>query len=173
MGGATAPARQNPFSRQHVAPEPQIQARPLPSQRAGSYQTTGAGAYGRGATPPGSSTGLSARDRLRRNFEDKGRSASPSNVPARMAEPVQRSNSTGADYEDRFMPSGTGNGPGGGMEKPFVAATAPWASNESQFTGAGYGGGPARNAAPRQGLPSGPGAGRRGPGLPSRPRGAF
>lgn len=53
--------------------------------------------------------------------------------------------------------------------KPFVAATSPWASSESEFSGAGYGGG--AQAGGRTGLPSGPGAGRRGPGLPSGPRG--
>jgi hypothetical protein len=37
-----------------------------------------------------------------------------------------------------------------------VAATAPWASNEDEFMGGGYGSGGVRN-----GLPSGPAAGRR------------
>ncbi|KAF8862112.1 hypothetical protein BDZ45DRAFT_723475 [Acephala macrosclerotiorum] len=160
-GGRLAPAgRQNPFARQaETQGPPQIQARPLPSQRAGSYQS----AY---ATPPGSSSGLSAKDRLKKNFRGGERAASP-------AEP-QRSNSYGSggsgggNYEDRLMPQGAGGyGGGGGGDKPFMAATSPWASNEQEFGGGGYGGGGGQ----RQGLPSGPGAGRRGPGLPSGPRG--
>lgn len=164
-GGA---ARQNPFARQANTPEPQVQARPLPSQRAGSYQTAGAFGAGPAATPPGSSSGLSAKDRLKKNFRGE-RAASPAMGSASMVDPVQRSNSygssgvSGGNYEDRFMPQGAG----GGGDKPFMAATSPWASSEAEFGGSGYGGG----GGARQGLPSGPAAGRRGPGLPSGPRG--
>ncbi|KUJ11617.1 uncharacterized protein LY89DRAFT_688813 [Mollisia scopiformis] len=171
-GGA---ARQNPFARQANTPEPQIQARPLPSQRAGSYQT--AGAFGAGPTPPGSSSGLSAKDRLKKNFRGE-RAASPAMGSASMADPqVQRSNSYGSsggggNYEDRFMPQGAVGAPSGGGDKPFMAATSPWASSESEFGGGGYGySGGGGGGGARQGLPSGPAAGRRGPGLPSGPRG--
>lgn len=178
MAGGSPAARQNPFARQQNTLEPQVQARPLPSQRAGSYQTAGAGAFGRapaGDTPPGSSSGGSAQDRLKNRLKmGQGRSNPGMSVAA---QPVQRNNSYGSstsrggdggNYEDRFMPSGAGGGyGGGGGDKPFVAATAPWASNEAEFGGSGYG----YDAAPvRQGLPSGPAAGRRGPGLPSGPR---
>ena len=182
MGGGGSPApRQNPFARQQNTLEPQVQARPLPSQRAGSYQTAGAGAFGRSAagdTPPGSSSGVSAQDRLKKKL-GQGRAGSNPNMGTAPSQ-VQRNNSYGSsssrggggdNYEDRFMPSGTGGGyGGGGGDKPFVAATAPWASNESEFGGGGYG----YDSAPpvRQGLPSGPAAGRRGPGLPSGPRGS-
>jgi hypothetical protein len=168
--------RQNPFARQQQQSQPeQVQARPLPSQRAGSYQTTGFN-----QTPPGSSSGpMSAKDRLAGRLGQKGRAASPATAPSpRMAESsqVQRANSYGSsnaggggNYEDRFAPSGAGYG-GGGGDKPFVAATSPWASSEAEFGGGGYGGG--YDAPPaRTGLPSGPAAGRRGPGLPSGPRG--
>jgi hypothetical protein len=172
-GGVTG--RQNPFARQANTPEPQIQARPLPSQRAGSYQTAGAGAGAFGQTPPGSSSGMSAKDRLKKNFRGE-RAASPAIGSAAMADPVQRSNSygssgNGGNYEDRFMPQGTVNGPSGGGDKPFMAATSPWASSESEFGGGGYGYSGGGGGGARQGLPSGPGAGRRGPGLPSGPRG--
>ncbi len=176
MASSSAP-RQNPFARQKNLSETQVQARPLPSQRAGSYQTAGAGAFGRapaGDTPPGSSSGVSAQDRLKKKL---GQARAGSNPSMGAAGQVQRNNSYGSstsrggsdNYEDRFLPSGDGSGfGGGGGDKPFVAATSPWASNESEFGGGsyGYGAPPAR-----QGLPSGPAAGRRGPGLPSGPRG--
>ena len=184
MAAGAGAQRQNPFARQQNTQEPQVQARPLPSQRAGSYQTVGASAYGRGGsdTPPGSSGGMSASERLRGKFNKTGRAASPANStsPApRMADTVLaavRQNSYGSaasgggggNYEDRFMPSDNVYGGRNGGDKPFVAATAPWATSEAEFSGGGYGGG---SSGARQGLPSGPGAGRRGPGLPSGPRG--
>ncbi|PMD43159.1 hypothetical protein L207DRAFT_509704 [Hyaloscypha variabilis F] len=166
LGATAGGPRQNPFSRQAPPQEPQVQPRPLPSARAGSYQQS-AGSYGRGdaQTPPGSSAGISAKDRLKGNF-NRGRTASPANS-APEPPPTQRGNSYGSsgavstsNYEDRFMPTGNGysGGSGGGSDRPFVAATAPWATNESEFTG-GYGGGGGR---PRPtGLPSGPAAGKR------------
>lgn len=176
MGGSPA-ARQNPFTRQQNTLEPQVQARPLPSQRAGSYQTAGAGAFGRApasVTPPGSSSGVSAQDRLKKKL-GQGRAGSNPSMGTAAAQ-VQRNNSYGSttsrgggdNYEDRFMPSGGGYG-GSGGDRPFVAATSPWASNESEFGGGGYG--YDAPAPARQGLPNGPAAGRRGPGLPSGPRG--
>ena len=150
-------ARQNPFARQAITPEPQVQARPLPSQRAGSYQTVGANAFGRGGNespqPPSSSAGRSAQDRLKDRFRGGARSASPANSTgpglANVVQQVQRNNSFGSsasgstgNYEDRFMPTGnSAYGGTGGSERPFVAATAPWASNENEFGGGGYGGG--------------------------------
>ncbi|POS87879.1 hypothetical protein EPUL_000577 [Erysiphe pulchra] len=52
-------------------------------------------------------------------------------------------------------------------DKPFMAATSPWATNEVEFRGASYD--PPPKPKPR-GLPSGPASGRR-IGLPSGPRG--
>jgi hypothetical protein len=126
---------------------------------------------------------MSAKDRLAGRLGQKGRAASPANVPSqRMGDSVQRANSYGSsnaassgNYEDRFAPSGGGygnSGGSGGGDKPFMAATSPWASSEAEFGGGGYGGGGGYEAPPaRTGLPSGPAAGRRGPGLPSGPRG--
>jgi hypothetical protein len=159
LGATGGGPRPNPFQRQAPVQEPQVQPRPLPSARAGSYQQSGG--YGRGdaQTPPGSSAGISAKDRLKGNF-NRGRTGSPASS---VSEPAPRGNSYGSsgstgNYEDRFMPTGNGYG-GGGSDRPFVAATAPWATNESEFSGSGYGGGGAR---PRPtGLPSGPAAGKR------------
>jgi len=82
-----------------------------------------------------------------------------------MPEPApqaQRGNSYGSsgttgNYEDRFMPSDNAYGGGGRSEKPFVAATSPWASSESEFSGVAYGSGRPRPV----GLPRGPAPNRR------------
>jgi hypothetical protein len=171
LGAGGAPQRHNPFSRQQNTQEPQVQARPLPSQRAGSYQTAGASPFSR--PDSGGGVALSAKDKLKGQFHQKR-----SNSPA-MSEPVpqgQRNNSYessgGASYDSRSTAPSGGYGGGGGGDRPFVAATAPWASNESEFTGGGYNAGyDSRAGVGRQGLPAGPGAGRRGQGLPSGPRG--
>lgn len=179
LGGSSAPASQNPFQR----PQETVQARPLPSQRAGSYQSASSGAFGRveSPQPPSSSSGgLSAGDRLRDRLRGGARSASPQLGAGSTT--VQRNNSAGSvgtgagmydsRYEDSFMP--TGRSAGGGDDKPFVSATSPWASNQTEFSGGGYGGGGSRQAVPaRTGLPSGPGAARRVGGLPSGPRGMM
>ncbi|KAG0648196.1 hypothetical protein D0Z07_5330 [Hyphodiscus hymeniophilus] len=172
MSAGSPASRQNPFARQQNTLEPQIQARPLPSQRVGSYQTAGAGAFGRasaGDTPPGSSSGISAQDRLKKKLGQGRVSSNPSmaasTAQAQRNSSYESSTSRGGDnYEDRFMPTGTG----GRGDKPFVAANSPWVTNDMEFGGGGDG----YDAPPaRQGLPSGPAAGRRGPGLPSGPRG--
>lgn len=150
-----------------------MQARPLPSQRAGSYQT----AYdGNGSTPPGSAGmgGGSAQDRLKQRLWGGARSASPaSSGPFQPppAAPAQRRSgqaggSGGGDYEDRFAPGGQydgGRASGDGGNKPFLAANSPWASSEADYSPGGGGGGGGRAG----GLPSGP---RRMGGLPSGPR---
>ncbi|PSS10491.1 hypothetical protein M430DRAFT_68977 [Amorphotheca resinae ATCC 22711] len=169
---ASSATRPNPFLRhQTVHPagaggggggvEPQVQARPLPSQRAGSYQSV-VGRGGGGEAAVGGFT--SAKDKLRKL-------AQPKRDLPRMAEAVRqvqahasgglRGGGSSNSYEDRFAPpeGGYAGVRGGGGERPFVAATSPWAATESEFGGGGYGG--------RQGLPSGPAAGRG----PNGPRG--
>lgn len=95
-----------------------VQARPLPSQRAGSYQSVNQPPAGGGST---------AQDRLRQRLWGGGsRGASP-NQGAPFQPPPQASPSGGGgNYEDRFAPggsydSGRGNdyGPpsGGGMQR--------------------------------------------------------
>ncbi|RDL35251.1 uncharacterized protein BP5553_07182 [Venustampulla echinocandica] len=162
---ASLRGRQNPFTKQQ-APEPQVQARPLPSQSSYSSQNTSANPYSRNDTPPGSSQGLrSAKDRLKQGvgLRPQNRSDVPGSIGA-----GSRGNSYGSttksngSYEDSFAPGVYNRGVGGGGDKPFVAATAPWASNEAEFTGGGYSGYDAgRRPAP----------GSKGPGLPSGPRG--
>lgn len=133
--------------------EPAIQARPLPSQRAGTHQTAGVGREAMpGRTGSGSSVGsASAQDRLKARLWGAAKTvqaqgAQPSMATSR-SEPsgFERGGNTGAyggGYEDRGNSgvSSAGGGPRGGADKPFVAATAPWASNEDEFMGGGYGG---------------------------------
>jgi hypothetical protein len=183
-GGAQRP---NPFTRGQSSLEPAVQARPLPSQRAGSYQT---GTFGQGApTPPGSAGSGSAQDRLRNKLRGGAKSnpaPAPSQPTSRMNNSHSSTNGSHGGYEQAMPSSGSGGSYGGGSsyggsgsssshrggdDKPFMAATAPWASNEMEFGGGGYGYDSGAGAGTgRQGLPSGPGAARRGPGLPSGPR---
>lgn len=146
--------RANPFSRQQEMPQEQIQARPLPSQRAGSYQVAGAGFNQQGG---GSGAPMSAKDRLAGRLGQK-RSAGE-RLGVEQAQ-VPRAQSYGS----------VGNGGGGSGERPYTGATSHWASGGGGGGDDGSGGGGGGYAPPRQGLPTGPRAGR-GPGLPSGPRG--
>ncbi|KAK7967369.1 uncharacterized protein PG986_001646 [Apiospora aurea] len=150
--------RLNPFGGRNSDPmagaREEVQARPLPSQRAGSYQ---AAAPGREATPSG---GGSAQDRLRQRLWGGSRTASPAgNGPFQPPQGQQQSSHRGggsADYEDRFAPGGMYDGGSGGKggDRPFVAANSPWASSENDLSGGG--GRPGLPSGPRRGLPSGP-----------------
>ncbi|KAI1197183.1 Sec1-binding region of Mso1-domain-containing protein [Nemania serpens] len=130
------------------------QARPLPSQRAGSHQNQGG--FGSASTPPVGSGGGSAQDRLKQRLFGGSRTASPAaggpfNPPNRGGGP--------ADYEDRFAPGGmydAGSNKGGsGSDRPYIGANSPWSNNEPDFSSSGGGGRP---------------GGRRPGGLPSNPR---
>ncbi len=153
-GGPPAPAptaslrqtaRVSPFSRNSdpAAAAAGIAPRPLPSQRLGSYQSTAAAA----AAPP------SAQDKLRNLFNSGGSSAGGS----RSNSPAQHGGGGGGG-----RPYGRNSGGGGaGSERPFVAANAPWASDESEYpySGGGGGGGGGQSGGGRRqggGLPSGP-----------------
>ncbi|KAI1504138.1 Sec1-binding region of Mso1-domain-containing protein [Biscogniauxia marginata] len=119
-----------------------VHARPLPSQRAGSYQA--------GVAAPVSAGGGSAQDRLKQRLLGGSRTASPT-----QAGPFNPPPQRGGDYEDRFAPGGMYDaGSRGGSDRPFMAANAPWASSESDLSGSGGGG---RLGGRRPGgLPSGP-----------------
>lgn len=170
--GAPPPARGgdprlNPFGGRNSDPmagaREEVQARPLPSQRAGSYQQA---APAREATPSGG--GGSAQERLKQRLWGGSRTASPAgNGPFQPPQQQPSSHRGGGggsgDYEDRFAPGGLyDGGPGsGGGGKPFVASKSPWASSESDLSGGGGGGGgvggrPSLPSGPRRGLPSGP-----------------
>jgi hypothetical protein len=136
-----------------------MQARPLPSQRAGSYQPQGV--TGRGPTPPTGPSGGSAQDRLKQRLFGSSKTASPAssgpfNPPAQTGR-VGGGGSSGS-YEDRFAPGGmydAGSNRGGIMnDRPYMGANSPWSSDEPDFGGSGSGG---RTGGRRPGgLPSGP-----------------
>ncbi|TAQ90706.1 hypothetical protein B7494_g996 [Chlorociboria aeruginascens] len=150
-------AGQNPFTRNQTTQDSlQVQARPLPSQRAGSYQTNGP--FGRGAADsPAPSSASSAQERLKSRFM-KG-SRGPSTPNSTVGAGYESRGGGGGNYEDGFMATGDG------AEKPFVAATSPWASSQEQFGGQVYGneGYDTSSRDERRGE-------ERGPGLPSGPR---
>ncbi|KAF2097126.1 hypothetical protein NA57DRAFT_77381 [Rhizodiscina lignyota] len=145
----------------------QAQSRPLPSQRAGSYQS-GMKSPPSDQTPPGSSGGGSAQDRLKARLWGGGRSSSPVANQSAASSPGLSSVGSRNPYE----PSG---GSGGRDQQPMTSANAPWAGGGDDYGvysgGGGYGssGNPyasSTNQAPsRSGLPSGP---KRG--LPGGPR---
>ncbi|RKF53953.1 putative mfs sugar transporter [Erysiphe neolycopersici] len=126
-----------------------VRSRPLPSAMAGSYQTANMGLKGNNQSSQSQinlgGRPMSAKDRLK-----SGKFRRPEPRLSGSAESNNYNNSS----SDR-------------SDKPFVAATSPWANNELEFRGAGY------NPPPKSkplGLPSGPASGRR-IGLPSGPRG--
>lgn len=142
-GGAASPAAaRNPFAQRNaVTPDPAgVQARPLPSQRAGSYQAAG---VGQGA-PAGS-----VQDRLRSKLGSGARTVSPGSGSSPFSPPPQSSGGGSGDY-DPYRTGSYGGGGGGGYGDAGGAAPA-----------GRYGGGSGG------GLPSGP---RRMGGLPSGPR---
>ncbi|TGJ77107.1 hypothetical protein E0Z10_g10771, partial [Xylaria hypoxylon] len=80
------------------------QARPLPSQRAGSHQTQGG--FGNAPTPPVGAGGGSAQDRLKQRLFGGSRTASPV-AGGPFTPPPQRGGGGGSgDYEERFAPGG-------------------------------------------------------------------
>ncbi|KAI1214822.1 Sec1-binding region of Mso1-domain-containing protein [Annulohypoxylon truncatum] len=91
-----------------------VPARPLPSQRAGSYQNTGGGAYARdtGTAPP--AMGGSAQDRLKQRLFGGSRTASPAGSGPFNPPPQQGGGGGGGGYEDRFAPGGMYDGGSGG-----------------------------------------------------------
>ncbi|KAI4860077.1 Sec1-binding region of Mso1-domain-containing protein [Hypoxylon rubiginosum] len=117
-----------------------VAARPLPSQRAGSYQTAGNfGRDGSGTAPPTTSSGgASAQDRLKQRLFGGSRTASPAgNGPFN---PPPQSSARGGngsyggsgsgDYEDRFAPggmydNGSRGGGGGGGRRPGGLPSGP------------------------------------------------
>lgn len=163
---AGAPAqgslRQNQFARGGGAGRgqmepPAAQARPLPSQRGGSYQTQNPGGRNSGGTPP---PGSSAQDKLKQRLWGGGsRTTSPSSgtsgpfqpprQPAGGFPPGGRSGGQGGDYEGRFAP--------GGMYDPTQNAGRPSMASSAGEYGGGRSGRPGLPpGGPRGGLPSGP-----------------
>lgn len=183
----------NPFSRSGGSDQARedVQARPLPSQRAGSYQQ--AGLYSGGGSGGGSAAGGgSAQDRLKQRLWGGGsRTTSPGSStgsayqppPAQQQQQQSRyggggggagggygsGGGSGDNYEDRFAPGGMydasagyGSRGGGGGGSDRPFVAANAPWATNESDYSGGGGGGSRAG----GLPGGP---RRG-GLPSGPR---
>ncbi|KAF3053712.1 hypothetical protein E8E11_011623 [Didymella keratinophila] len=144
-----------------LTPEPQGQSRPLPSQRAGSYQSSLAAGGRSGADPsppPSAGGGTTAQERLKQRLWGSGRSASP----AQSTSSVGSGSPARASYE-RPAPGGRPPYPddrssygssssGGGRQQASSGDYDPYAPGS-------YGGGAPQRGAPgggRIGLPSGP-----------------
>jgi hypothetical protein len=180
-GGAAGGARPmlgRPGMGNSLTPEPQMQGRPLPSQRAGSYQTGGRPAAE--ASPPpsaGTGSGTSAQDRLKARLWGSGRSQSPAqrtmssdsanSNPASSRNPNEQLAPQGgrAPYPDERSRSYGGREGGGGGQQG-MSSNSPWSGNDDPYApqgggggGGAYGGGPPPQRGPqggRMGLPSGP-----------------
>jgi len=162
-----------------LTPEPQSQGRPLPSQRAGSYQSSLGGRPPAEASPPpsaGTGSGTSAQERLKARLW--GRSQSP--AQRGMSSESVNSNPASPRYEQSAPQGGrapypdersnsygsAGGGGGGGRQQASygVSSNSPWSGSDDPYASQG-GRGYSSNAPPPQ---RGPQGGRMG--LPSGPR---
>ncbi|KAI8943565.1 hypothetical protein NX059_001562 [Plenodomus lindquistii] len=173
-GGGAHPLHGRPGMGNSLTPEPQSQGRPLPSQRAGSYQSSLAGnALTDASPPPSSGGGTSAQERLKARLWGSGRSTSPaprtnsqesvSSGSAGGRNPYERPPQGGRPpYPDERNNSYGSTGGGGGRQQGGISANSPWSGNEDPYApqgGGGYGGGAPPQRGPqggRIGLPSGP-----------------
>jgi hypothetical protein len=165
-GGGARPLQGRAGMGNSLTPEPQGQGRPLPSQRAGSYQSnTGQGGrpHTDASPPPSAGGGTTAQERLKARLW--GRSNSP--APSAPSDAGSQASRTGS-YERSAPQSGRpqysddrsnsyGSTSSGGGRQPGVSANSPWAGNDDPY-GPGYDSGPSQRGPPngRVGLPSGP-----------------
>ncbi|KIV99935.1 uncharacterized protein PV09_08455 [Verruconis gallopava] len=156
--------------------QPEPQSRPLPSQRAGSYQSQGSVGGGRfdTASPPPAS-GVSAQDRLKARLWGAARTASPPPNAASAGSPGNSGsrnpyeNTGGGNNSYAKQASGSNSRYGGGpsQDRPLVSSNSPWSGGGDYGGSGGY----EQSGVPSGGgLPSGPRSGRQGVGLPNGPR---
>jgi len=165
-GGGARPLQGRPGMGNSLTPEPQSQGRPLPSQRAGSYQSSLQGGRQTDASPPPSAgAGSTAQERLKARLW--GRSNSP--APSAASDTGSQSSRTGAydrptaqagraPYQDERSNSyGSSGGGGRQQSSPGVSSNSPWTGNDDSY-GPGYDRGPPQRGPTggRVGLPSGP-----------------
>ena len=147
-----------------LTPEPQVQGRPLPSQRAGSQQSTSSFRNELAPQTTGGSA-TSAQDRLKARLWGSGKpqSASSSQNPSPATSPAPQGGGMRSPY-DRPQPGG-GYAGGSRQQSNYnhnTSANSPWSGgNDDPY-------GPSYNSAPSQPQPQPPE--RRRLGLPSGPR---
>jgi hypothetical protein len=157
-GGGARPMQGRPGMGSSLTPEPQSQGRPLPSQRAGSYQSITAG--GRPQTdaspPPSAGSGTTAQERLKARLW--GRSNSSNSAVADTGASSARGSYERPAPQAANSHGSTGSG-GGRQQGSFsqMSANSPWVGNDDPY-GPGYDSGAPKRAPPggRVGLPSGP-----------------
>jgi hypothetical protein len=182
--GAGRPFQQRVGMADSYSPGPQAQGRPLPSQRAGSYQSTSSFGGRPPAEPSPPPSAGSAQERLKARLWGSGKSTSSVQSTASsnstssqgpppsggMRSPFDRSSAGQGggrppypDERSSGYSAGGGGGGGGGRQQqmPYVSANSPWASGDDGYGGGGgYGGQqqqpPAGSGGRRIGLPSGP-----------------
>ncbi|KAF2744500.1 hypothetical protein M011DRAFT_460792 [Sporormia fimetaria CBS 119925] len=138
-----------------LTPEPQHQGRPLPSQRAGSYQSGMGGGHADPSPPPSSGSGTTAQERLKARLW--GRSTSPAQGSTTSASSSASAPAAGA----RRSPFDRPPYPDERSGRDGMSGNSPWTGNEDSYGGGGsYGGAPQRpqggGGGGRIGLPSGP-----------------
>jgi hypothetical protein len=171
-GGGARPQHGRPGMGNSLTPEPQSQGRPLPSQRAGSYQNTfsqGGRQQADASPPPSAGSGTTAQERLKARLW--GRSNSPAQSASSDGGSVASSRMGGYErpgaqggrpqYSDERSQSYGSTGSGGGRQQGSynMSSNSPWVGNDDPY-GPGYDSGPPPPRGPpgggRVGLPSGP-----------------
>ena len=160
-----------------LSPEPQMQGRPLPSQRAGSQQSVSSFRNELAPQQTGGSA-TSAQDRLKARLWGSGKSQStPSSQnpspatspvpPGGMRSQYDRPQQGGgrAPYPDErggggYSGGGGGGGGGGRQQNSYnVSANSPWSGGNDDPYGPSYNSAPPQQQQPerrRMGLPNGP-----------------
>ncbi|KAI4654803.1 uncharacterized protein J4E78_006980 [Alternaria triticimaculans] len=165
-GGGARPMQGRPMGNS-LTPDPQIQGRPLPSQRAGSYQSSLGGRPQAEASPPpsaGTGSGTTAQERLKARLWGRSQSPAPRGLSSESANSPSSPQAGRAPYpEDRSHSYGSTGSGGGRPQGSFgMSSNSPWSGNDDPYApqGGGYGGGaPPPQRGPqggRMGLPSGP-----------------
>lgn len=166
-GGGRRPGMGDTYS-----PEPQSQGRPLPSQRAGSYQSANPSFRpSEPSPPPSSGSGTTAQERLKARLWGGARSTSPAQSASSSQNPSPAGTPGASGMRNPFDRSGGGGrapypddrsggySSGGGRSQGGyqMSANSPWAGNDDPYapSGGGYNP-PQRSGGGRVGLPSGP-----------------
>lgn len=159
------PGPSNPYNNRDDVSQPELSSRPLPSQRAGSYQSQFSQqqtlrAESSPSPVPSNGSGTSAQERLKAKLWATARSASPSAGGGPQSPPISQSgpgnpyatsgnyashgssarggagyDGRGNPYDDRGLGGASRSGRGGEDLKPVVSATAPWISGDERGRG--------------------------------------
>ncbi|TVY42222.1 hypothetical protein LSUB1_G003908 [Lachnellula subtilissima] len=136
-----------------ATPTATVNSRLLPSQNARSYQN--AHSY-QDSAPSNSDAPLSTKDKMKARMNPK-RAVSPLTRPAEQGRQGSYDSTSRGGNEDSY--SSRDSPRSGASSQPVTSANAPWLSGDKGFTPEAYQAS-GQGAGARQGLPSGPRAGR-------------